>query len=106
MVETMGFTSASHPWHVAHPRSAPVPGSYAHYKMTYQVILLNVRALSGSNPFIINKKASLTTDIFIGGDDGIRTHDPLVANEVLSQLSHAPTAEYIIAYCNEIATPP
>ena len=26
-----------------------------------------------------------------GGDDGIRTHDPLVANEVLSQLSHAPT---------------
>jgi hypothetical protein len=43
---------------------------------------------------------------FYGGDDGIRTHDPLVANEVLSQLSHAPTAEYIIAYCNEIATPP
>lgn len=33
-----------------------------------------------------------------GGDDGIRTHDPLVANEVLSQLSHAPTAEFIIAY--------
>src|SRR5678815_2345913 len=26
-----------------------------------------------------------------GGDDGIRTHDPLVANEVLSQLSYIPT---------------
>ena len=26
-----------------------------------------------------------------GGDEGIRTPDPLVANEVLSQLSHAPT---------------
>lgn len=34
----------------------------------------------------------------IGGDEGIRTPDPLVANEVLSQLSHAPTAKIIIAH--------
>ena len=26
----------------------------------------------------------------IGGRDGIRTHDPLVANQVLSQLSYTP----------------
>lgn len=34
----------------------------------------------------------------IGGDEGIRTPDPLVANEVLSQLSHAPTATDIITH--------
>ena len=26
-----------------------------------------------------------------GGDDGIRTHDPLLAGQVLSQLSYTPT---------------
>ena len=26
----------------------------------------------------------------IGGDDGIRTHDPLLAGQVLSQLSYTP----------------
>ena len=32
---------------------------------------------------------------FVGGDDGIRTHDPLLAGQVLSQLSYTP----IIGYC-------
>ena len=27
---------------------------------------------------------------FVGGDDGIRTHDPLLAGQVLSQLSYTP----------------
>ena len=27
-----------------------------------------------------------------GGDDGIRTHDPLLAGQVLSQLSYTPTS--------------
>ena len=31
----------------------------------------------------------------LGGDDGIRTHDPLLAGQVLSQLSYTP----IIGYC-------
>ena len=26
----------------------------------------------------------------VGGDDGIRTHDPLLAGQVLSQLSYTP----------------
>ena len=30
------------------------------------------------------------------GDDGIRTHDPLLAGQVLSQLSYTP----ILVYCN------
>ena len=28
--------------------------------------------------------------IILGGDDGIRTHDPLLAGQVLSQLSYTP----------------
>ena len=27
----------------------------------------------------------------VGGDDGIRTHDPLLAGQVLSQLSYTPS---------------
>ena len=32
----------------------------------------------------------LRTLLFSGGDDGIRTHDPLLAGQVLSQLSYTP----------------
>ena len=32
----------------------------------------------------------LASSIEIGGDDGIRTHDPLLAGQVLSQLSYTP----------------
>ena len=31
----------------------------------------------------------------LGGDDGIRTHDPLLAGQVLSQLSYTPIASAI-----------
>ena len=31
-----------------------------------------------------------------GGDDGIRTHDPLLAGQVLSQLSYTPIREVIL----------
>ena len=30
----------------------------------------------------------------LGGDDGIRTHDPLLAGQVLSQLSYTPILGY------------
>ena len=30
----------------------------------------------------------------VGGDDGIRTHDPLLAGQVLSQLSYTPVCLY------------
>ena len=30
----------------------------------------------------------------LGGDDGIRTHDPLLAGQVLSQLSYTPVVSY------------
>ena len=37
--------------------------------------------------------ALLTCSISHGGDDGIRTHDPLLAGQVLSQLSYTPIIE-------------
>ena len=40
-----------------------------------------------------NKKKELLVDkssFFVGGDGGIRTHDPYVANVMLSQLSYTP----------------
>ena len=30
----------------------------------------------------------------VGGDDGIRTHDPLLAGQVLSQLSYTPISGF------------
>ena len=32
---------------------------------------------------------------FLGGDDGIRTHDPLLAGQVLSQLSYTPIIKWL-----------
>ena len=37
------------------------------------------------------KSASAPYTFRCGGDDGIRTHDPLLAGQVLSQLSYTPT---------------
>ena len=39
------------------------------------------------------------------GADGIRTHDPLVANQVLSQLSYRPERENKITACTLTAPP-
>ena len=36
-----------------------------------------------------------------GGDDGIRTHDPLLAGQVLSQLSYTPIGVFVLYFCNE-----
>ena len=35
-------------------------------------------------------------DLSHGGDDGIRTHDPLLAGQVLSQLSYTPKFEVLL----------
>lgn len=39
---------------------------------------------------------------FRGGDDGIRTHDPHVANVMLSQLSYIPTKVCAFAQGNSL----
>ena len=64
-----------------------------------------IRTLRFYFPFLLevslltffSKKAS-------GGDDGIRTHDPLLAGQVLSQLSYTPikvvvSSPYIVDIC-------
>ena len=33
---------------------------------------------------------------YSGGDDGIRTHDPLLAGQVLSQLSYTPIKWFVV----------
>lgn len=41
-----------------------------------------------------------------GGDDGIRTHDPHVANVMLSQLSYIPTKDALVrnqVFCTFVA---
>ena len=52
-------------------RSATVPFPYSHYELD-----------SEEPKFVVSCR---------GGDDGIRTHDPYVANVMLSQLSYIPT---------------
>ena len=37
--------------------------------------------------------------VVTGGDDGIRTHDPLLAGQVLSQLSYTPIMRFPLAGC-------
>ena len=34
----------------------------------------------------------------VGGDDGIRTHDPLLAGQVLSQLSYTPIIIWFVVF--------
>ena len=40
--------------------------------------------------FLIRFSMNTLADFSAGGDDGIRTHDPLLAGQVLSQLSYTP----------------
>ena len=50
-------------------------------------------ALFESQPMLLfsaKKRAGRLTCPFFGGDGGIRTHDPYVANVMLSQLSYTP----------------
>ena len=74
VVEMMGFDSRAN-YALGLPRSQTSTGSLLYTD-------------SPSNPllFITN---SLPLFV-IGGDDGIRTHDPLLAGQVLSQLSYTP----------------
>ena len=74
LVEMMGFDSRAN-YALGLPRSQTSTGS-----------LLCTDSPSNPLLFITN---SLPYSL-LGGDDGIRTHDPLLAGQVLSQLSYTP----------------
>ena len=66
--------------------------------------------LSGarSNHLSYEPKSSLRVILFhlvpFGGDDGIRTHDPLLAGQVLSQLSYTPVSlRFLLFPCGMLA---
>ena len=48
-----------------------------------------IHSLLCSNPELCGACVP-TFPVSLGGDDGIRTHDPLLAGQVLSQLSYTP----------------
>ena len=54
--------------------------------LTYQAFLIRNSKFEIRNYFLRTKYA--------GGDDGIRTHDPLLAGQVLSQLSYTPITKF------------
>ena len=43
---------------------------------------------------IVDEVSTMQFLLHDGGDDGIRTHDPLLAGQVLSQLSYTPVFLY------------
>ena len=40
-----------------------------------------------------------------GGDDGVRTHDPLLAGQVLSQLSYTPVSGFVPLFQGSLSDP-
>ena len=54
----------------------------------------NRRHPRGLSPLSSFRSAEPGTRTARGGDDGIRTHDPLLAGQVLSQLSYTPVCLY------------
>ena len=81
LVEMMGFDSRAN-CALGLPRSQTSTGS-----------LLCTDSPSNPLLFITN---SLPHSL-LGGDDGIRTHDPLLAGQVLSQLSYTPI--FVMGFC-------
>ena len=41
---------------------------------------------------------TVSRTLYAGGDDGIRTHDPLLAGQVLSQLSYTPILKWFVVF--------
>ena len=74
LVEMMGFDSRAN-YALGLPRSQTSTGSLLYTDSPSNPLLLVM--------FFLHRH-------YFGGDDGIRTHDPLLAGQVLSQLSYTP----------------
>ena len=76
-----------------HRQSRPKPFPAAFLNDFSKALLVKCWSDVGQHVGHAKKKGqNLPSDlVFRGGDDGIRTHDPHVANVMLSQLSYIPT---------------
>ena len=50
---------------------------------------------------VIGSRHLFATPCVAGGDDGVRTHDPLLAGQVLSQLSYTPMYAFAFGFVEE-----
>ena len=64
-----------------------------HRPRAYQARALTTWAMSPFSSLSVHSSLVPEVSLF-GGDDGIRTHDPLLAGQVLSQLSYTPILSY------------
>ena len=79
------FLEGSPPWKLVgssglEPPTSRLSGARSNH-LSYEPIKL-FRCISSLSPILSTQST--------GGDDGIRTHDPLLAGQVLSQLSYTP----------------
>ena len=82
LVEMMGFDSRAN-YALGLPRSRTSTGS-------------SLCTVSPSNPPL--RVTDFSKNLLLGGDDGIRTHDPLLAGQVLSQLSYTPIRIWFVVF--------
>ena len=61
------------------------------FRFTHLVSILSIHSCRGLKfQLVAVLPRSWVRQLGAGGDDGIRTHDPLLAGQVLSQLSYTP----------------
>ena len=56
-------------------------------------------------PILLQLSARFRSGPLDGGDDGIRTHDPLLAGQVLSQLSYTPSLGVLLFHREPLRIP-
>ena len=89
MVEMMGFGRGANcaPWSLA---VTTIHRIVALFRSSFESLQWGCEAFAS----LCEAKASH------GGDDGIRTHDPLLAGQVLSQLSYTPIGFVPLGLCS------
>ena len=78
--------------------SVPV-SQHSLIKQSHGLFFLTVRAFRSSTPKVsrlILLRVMLISEVLIGGDEESRTPDPLLARQVLSQLSYTPILNYVV----------
>ena len=69
------------------------------------LVLIRFHQVSKRDLQVAKRIAIACGRLSAGGDDGIRTHDPLLAGQVLSQLSYTPILVYVLLLTKIIDDP-